>query len=370
MIKAICFSFLFCFLLSCRKDPSNVDAHYTYELSRLKVEYLNNRSLLIDELLKEYNQYNNSVSNLANTIQTSFLSLLKNNWSKPYIKFIQLHPYAYANSILQTDLNLTKYRFDINHINEGYLDSTSSSPFGGLINSPNQYPFLTNPELYHLIGDPKNASLGFHVIEFILWGEDTNLAGAPERTITDFSDFNQYGARRREFLRACSTRLKYDIEALYSFNQTNTDLKNVSAQDFIKILFNPIIDQLEDIATIAIKKPYDSQNKRDVICPPSDKSNEIIIAMLNSVIQYLDPYKGQSGLNQFSIIDFMRQVRSDLANDVLAKLIEARTNISDLQDNFEDAIFSVSERKKILAAHSKILESKEILKEFRNVISK
>ncbi|HIG27439.1 MAG TPA: iron-regulated protein, partial [Verrucomicrobiales bacterium] len=94
---------------------------------------------------------------------------------------------------------------------EAYVDSVQGFEASGIINSSEQFPTLTKAiiqELNEKEGE-KNISLGYHVIEFLLWGQDTDPMGPGRRSYTDYvdSDSNPAPARRGTYLKIATELL-------------------------------------------------------------------------------------------------------------------------------------------------------------------
>ncbi|MBF03997.1 MAG: hypothetical protein CMP76_11945 [Flavobacterium sp.] len=78
-------------------------------------------------------------------------------------------------------------------LDENFIDYVDGAPSAGIINNTATYPTLSKALLESLNeeGGEKNISVGYHAIEFLLWGQDltapsANLAG--QRPYTDFVD--------------------------------------------------------------------------------------------------------------------------------------------------------------------------------------
>src|SRR4029453_16383627 len=107
---------------------------------------------------------------------------------------------------------------DENHIDAVPLDQYNAQPGLNIIGDYKSFPEIT-PELLaaqNEAGGEKNIASGYHAIEFLLWGQDTNNPpdSAGQRPYTDFvvqgepeTDVN---ARRARYLKAASTLMLTD----------------------------------------------------------------------------------------------------------------------------------------------------------------
>lgn len=88
-------------------------------------------------------------------------------------------------------------------VDESYLDSVRGREDGGIVNDLEHFPNLTGAllTLANERGGEANVSIGWHAIEFLLWGQDFSVDGPGTRPFTDFvDDLGRNAARRRELL--------------------------------------------------------------------------------------------------------------------------------------------------------------------------
>ncbi len=101
-------------------------------------------------------------------------------------------------------------------MDEAYVDYVDGNPSAGVINDATGFPTLDAATLtsINFVGGESNVAVGFHAIEFLLWGQDQSTAGPGARPHTDFVDggtaANQ--ARRRGYLTTVSDLLVADLD--------------------------------------------------------------------------------------------------------------------------------------------------------------
>jgi len=101
-------------------------------------------------------------------------------------------------------------------INAWPLD-VKGKPNAGIIN--NRKVAITKEKLSSLNerGGEENVSTGYHAIEFLLWGQDFDVAGPGKRSFTDFVDGKAPNAdRRREYLKVAAELLVDDLASVTS----------------------------------------------------------------------------------------------------------------------------------------------------------
>ena len=102
-------------------------------------------------------------------------------------------------------------------IDENLIDYVDGEPDAGIINQPGRFPELSASMIASLNekDGEKNITAGFHVVEFLLWGQDLNDDGPGRRSYLDYRDGHAAHAdRRREYLRLATHLLVQDLESV------------------------------------------------------------------------------------------------------------------------------------------------------------
>jgi len=110
-------------------------------------------------------------------------------------------------------------------LDENYIDYTLSATntidYTGIIHDATTYPTIDAATLAGLNeqGGEKNISIGYHAIEFLLWGQDyvnvnTNVGQGGSRTYTDYTNISQNYDRRGMYIKACADLIVQDLGAL------------------------------------------------------------------------------------------------------------------------------------------------------------
>ncbi len=112
-------------------------------------------------------------------------------------------------------------RLDAYPLEPGYLDYVTGYPFSGLVFAESIPLTQENLNEQHHLGDAQYVTLGFHALEFLLWGE--NQDQETRRSWQDYARVNedaqasersQSQLRRRQFLETVSDMLTQDLQAL------------------------------------------------------------------------------------------------------------------------------------------------------------
>ena len=95
-------------------------------------------------------------------------------------------------------------------IDEAYIDSVQGLPDSGIVNDPEGFPHLDHTLLGLLNerGGEANVSIGWHAVEFLLWGQDLDPDGPGSRAHTDYVEgVGAKAARRGLYLKLCAELL-------------------------------------------------------------------------------------------------------------------------------------------------------------------
>ncbi|MFT4735612.1 MAG: putative iron-regulated protein [Arcticibacterium sp.] len=96
-------------------------------------------------------------------------------------------------------------------LDESYIDYVYGSEMSGIVNDPETYPTLSKELLSSLneAGGDANISIGYHAIEYLLWGQDLTKPSDKQRGLREFTDFTTQvnSDRRGEYLNISSELL-------------------------------------------------------------------------------------------------------------------------------------------------------------------
>ena len=102
-------------------------------------------------------------------------------------------------------------------LDEGYIDVTTESD-SGIVGRTSEFPSITSTVLEgaNEVGGEANVAIGYHAIEFLLWGQDVTdpsdkLSG--QREYTDYTTAD-HATRRGEYLKVCAGLLVDHLELM------------------------------------------------------------------------------------------------------------------------------------------------------------
>ncbi len=101
-------------------------------------------------------------------------------------------------------------------VNEAVIDAVRGAPNSGLVHRFEVPMTRASILAQDQSGDEADVTTGWHAIEFLLWGQDFNVAGPGKRLAADFSERDQANQRRRVYLKLLVELLIEDLTLVSS----------------------------------------------------------------------------------------------------------------------------------------------------------
>ena len=231
-------------------------------------------------------------------------------------------------------------------LDEAYIDYVEGDVDAGIINNLADFPTLTKEILTGENGNggEENVAIGYHAIEFLLWGQDLtapseNLAG--QRVYTDFVDGGTAANqdRRREYLAIVADLLTDHLQII--IDEWSGDYRSTFlALDEDEALDN-IISSIAELSRseLAIERmavALQNQDQEDEHSCFSDNTHRDIRLNLAGIVNVYTGAYGSVGGN--SLQDLIEEADADLATELDALLATAVTDVDATLDPFDLAI--------------------------------
>ena len=176
-------------------------------------------------------QMKQAIDSLVDKPSPAAFEAAKQRWLDARLAYGQTEPFRFYNGPIDQADSGPEGRINAWPLDEAYIDYVDGKPDAGIINASAME--LTRENLMALnegakgdlfqIGPDfaadKAIALGWHAIEFLLWGQDRNEEGPGTRTWTDYVDSAQGpgigAARRRAYLKAVTDLLVDDLRAVH-----------------------------------------------------------------------------------------------------------------------------------------------------------
>ncbi len=247
-------------------------------------------------------------------------------------------------------------------LDEAYIDYVDGQPEAGIINDVENYPDLTAELLAELNeqGSEENISVGFHAIEFLLWGQDFYEDSAGQRPYTDYVvDGTAPNAERRaQYLVLISADLVSHLEFLK--NEWDAALEDNYRAQFLAeesdvaisyILTGIGVLSKAELAGERIFTAYDNQDQEDEHSCFSDNTHRDIATNFMGIQNvYLGHYTRVDGsvVEGTALADLVEVMNPVINEQVLTLLSDAETAIAEIPAPFDQAIIQPESREAIL----------------------
>jgi putative iron-regulated protein len=259
-------------------------------------------------------------------------------------------------------------------IDEAYVDYVVDRPDAGIINDKADFPMLTPLVLtrQNELAGEKNISTGYHVLEFLLWGQDFDPHGPGHRPYTDFvvggTAKNQ--DRRATYLFWASRLLMEDlrsVSATWSLGDASYGalFEALPPREALTRMLTGMGTLLSsELAGERLAAPYRTKDQEEEQSCFSDNTLNDLYANALSVE---DVYLGRHGaVDGPGLDDLVRARAPELDTRFRAELADALAAIQAIPAPFDQAILgddAAPGRARILAAIRKLQQASETLVE-------
>jgi len=235
-------------------------------------------------------------------------------------------------------------------LDEAYIDYVAGgTPTTGIINNTAEYPAITKQLLVTLNGadSEESVSVGYHAIEFLLWGQDLTAPAEDKPGLRSFEDYIDNGttadneARRRDYLNVCADLLTDHLDLMVqtwkpggtyrsAFLRLNEDAA------LANILLGIITLSGSELPTERMSVALRNASQEDEHSCFSDNTHRDIALNLQGVINV---YKGQYGnINGASLEDLITKANPTVAGTINSYVLSSTTKVSAILRPFDYAI--------------------------------
>lgn len=349
------------FMVSSCKKEQDEQTVYTYQVSRLKPAYYKTQKMLLQNFQSAVGELKIHTNAFYNLSGQSYLEACRERWKTAYEEFVLLGPYTNGYSTVDIGYATTKQLIQVYPINYRYVDYAEDSPNGGIINDVGTYPSIESLNMLHQVGGEQNCTIGFHVLEFLLWGEDLSLSG-PGNT-RDYKDYVTGGGginvnRRRSFLDESMNRFSIAVQELKMDASYEKNIKSMDSKSFMHLMVGSLQQFIkEELVTKDIRLPLMTQNHHLEICDYSDHTLAILKKKIRGIHFALDGgtlFNGNGGTDYF-LMDLISEVVPDEATKIRNQLDAIDSDFNAITMTFENAVLNPSAAAKLQQIADKLM---------------
>lgn len=137
------------------------------------------------------------------------LEAAKNAWKRARIPYGETEAFRFYGGPID-DADGPEGQLNAWPLDESYIDYVQGNPCAGIINDPKAPITQENLLALNEQGGEENVSLGYHAVEFLLWGQDLSADGPGARPVSDYVE----APRRAQYLHAVAAQLVADLQSL------------------------------------------------------------------------------------------------------------------------------------------------------------
>ena len=230
-------------------------------------------------------------------------------------------------------------------VNEAYIDYVDGDPKSGLINDPAADLDTDDLEALNQKQDEADVTIGWHAIEFLLWGQDLSATGPGNRPYTDYVAGQGNNDRRRLYLQHVTDELVHELEELAE--SWEADEKQSYAAKFLSLPPREAIGRM--VNGMAILAGYEFMSERLAVALESgdqedeqscfsDTTKQDFIADLEGIRQV---WTGDSdGATRPGLDDLVFNIDSATADKVTALFADTEAKVKALGEPWDQVLAS------------------------------
>ena len=262
--------------------------------------------------------------------------------------------YRFSDGPIDNPIDGPEGRINAWPMDEAYVDYVAGSPTAGIINNVALFPTITKALIVdqNENGGETNISSGYHAIEFLLWGQDSNTAGPGDRPHTDYlvgaagTAANQ--ARRAQYLALTTEILVQDLTLVRdAWAPGVTNYRKTFVEDAPNVSLQKILQGLGSIAGSELsgqrmQAAIDNRDQEDEHSCFSDNTHRDIS---NNGMGVQNVYLGRYGAaDGAGLDDLIAAIDPALNSKMQAQLDATNTALSAIPAPFDQAIIDNAKR--------------------------
>jgi putative iron-regulated protein len=273
----------------------------------------------------------------------------KDKWKQSRESYGTTEAFRFANGPID-DENGPESLMNAWPLDENYIDYVEGASTSGIINDPITFPIIDKAflEAQNENGGEKNISVGYHAIEFLLWGQDLTAPSEKKAGLRPYTDYvvglngtANFQLRRAAYLKVCADLLTDHLD--YMVNQWKvggtyrTVFLALPEDKAIQNMYLGITTLVS--AELPVERMYvalGNADQEDEHSCFSDNTHRDIALNLQGVINV---YQGKYGnIDGASLEDLVKQANTIVYNDTEVAVTTSLANVAAIITPFDLAI--------------------------------
>jgi putative iron-regulated protein len=335
------------FITSCNNDDSSNNSNVTKKQvveNYANIAFANYKKAYDDAVILE-----TAINTFTATpTEANFLNA-KNKWKEARESYGTTEAFRFADGPID---NADGPEGLINSwpMDENYVDYVQGAANAGIINNPTLFPTINKATLQNLNAqgvDETNVSVGYHAIEFLLWGQDLTAPSENKAGLRPYTDYLLSGgtasnqSRRALYLNVCADLLTDNLEYIVNqwkvggtYRATFLALPDDVA---VKNIYKGITTLVSaELPVERMEVAVGNASQEDEHSCFSDNTHRDIALNLQGVINI---YKGKYGtIDGASLEDLVQQANMDAYSATDLSITAAQSKVSAILTPFDLAI--------------------------------
>lgn len=236
-------------------------------------------------------------------------------------------------------------------IDEGYVEDSGTSRKLGIIDDAKTYPELTHELLSSLNAKEgeTSISLGYHVVEFLLWGADTRADGPGDRPYSDYvGKAGETANRRGLYLRAALELLVRDLSQVrdeWAPNRANYRAKLLAmdpSQAFGLAIKGVGSLSGPELAGERLTVPYETKSQENEHSCFSDNTvadlADDVLGIQNLCLGRYEPVSGRAKVQGLGLCDAIAARSPELAKRLRNEIASSLEKVRAIPSPFDQAM--------------------------------
>lgn len=311
------------------------DPELAADILQLTTEYLEQIDTDFDAVSDSLSELQSDVTQFLEQPTSLSMDTARDAWLNAHSAYelTAIHRY-FANRVLPDPqgLRLFQLQYQVNSwpILPGYIDYVAGYPDSGIVHDTTVPLTVQNLREQHGLFEVSEVTLGFHVVEFLLWG--LNEEGNSLRPSTDYVGVTTLTAaqvdsgmtlnelpnnRRRELLSLVTSTLQVDFQALRVLWDTNNNLVReqllaLEGPQLLSLLMGSMTDMLtEELLVRSLYPLLNGDYDESIQSPYSHATQNAVSAQLSGLERLLLESNSQEGTTLDALISNLSEDFSD-----------------------------------------------------------
>lgn len=333
------------FVTSCSSDSDSGVSKKAVVKNYAEIVYQNYKDAYDDAVELEA-----AINTFTATPTAANFTVAKDKWKQARESYGTTEAFRFANGPIDDETDGPEGLINAWPLDEAFIDYVDGAPNAGIINDAVAFPTIDKPtlEAENENGGETNISVGYHAIEFLLWGQDLTAPSANQAGLRPYTDYvvgtggtasNQL--RRATYLKVCADLLTDHLDYLVGQWETGGEYRSIFLALPDDVAIKNIYLGITTLASaeLAVERmdvALSNGDQEDEHSCFSDNTHRDIYLNLKGIINV---YKGEYGsINGASLEDLVKNADLDAYNDTEASLNSCLTKMAAILTPFDLAI--------------------------------